>query len=73
MATTAVNMNTPVTSILDLKITKELANSYIWSITLYSAETWQHCKVEHKYVERFEMWSWRQMEKISWTDHVRNV
>jgi hypothetical protein len=20
----------------------------------------------------FEMWCWRKMEKISWTDHVRN-
>jgi hypothetical protein len=23
-------------------------------------------------LERFEMWCWRRMEKISWTDHVRN-
>ena len=23
-------------------------------------------------VESFEMWCWRRMEKISWTDHVRN-
>jgi hypothetical protein len=22
--------------------------------------------------ESFEMWCWRRMEKISWTDHVRN-
>jgi hypothetical protein len=22
--------------------------------------------------ESFEMWWWRRMEKISWTDHVRN-
>ena len=25
-----------------------------------------------KYLESFEMWCWRRMEKISWTDHVRN-
>jgi hypothetical protein len=25
-----------------------------------------------KHVESFEMWCWRRMEKISWTDHVRN-
>jgi len=25
-----------------------------------------------KHVERFEMWCWKRMEKISWTDHVRN-
>ena len=23
-------------------------------------------------LESFEMWCWRRMEKISWTDHVRN-
>jgi hypothetical protein len=23
-------------------------------------------------VEMFEMWRWRRMDKISWTDHVRN-
>ena len=25
-----------------------------------------------KHLEGFEMWCWRRMEKISWTDHVRN-
>ena len=28
--------------------------------------------VDQKHLERFEMWCWRGMEKISWTDHVRN-
>jgi hypothetical protein len=23
-------------------------------------------------MESFEMWCWRRMDKISWTDHVRN-
>jgi hypothetical protein len=25
-----------------------------------------------KNIESFKMWCWRKMEKISWTDHVRN-
>jgi hypothetical protein len=25
-----------------------------------------------KYLESFEMWCWRRMEKISWTNHVKN-
>ena len=25
-----------------------------------------------KNLESFEMWCWRRMEKISWTDYVRN-
>jgi hypothetical protein len=32
-----------------------------------------HCgKWIRKYLEYFEMWRWRRMEKISWTDHLRN-
>ena len=27
---------------------------------------------DQKYLESFEMWHWRRMEKIGWTDHVRN-
>ena len=26
----------------------------------------------NSYMYLFEMWCWRRMEKISWTDHVRN-
>jgi len=46
--------------------------SYIWSIALYGAETWTLRAADQKYLESFEMWCWRRMEKISWTDHVRN-
>jgi hypothetical protein len=28
--------------------------------------------MNQKYLESFEMWCWRRMEKISWTDRVRN-
>jgi hypothetical protein len=28
--------------------------------------------MDQMYLESFEMWCWRRMEKISWTDHVRN-
>jgi hypothetical protein len=29
-------------------------------------------KVDQKCLETFEMWCWRRVEKISWTDRVRN-
>jgi hypothetical protein len=45
---------------------------YILSIALYGAETWTLRKVDQKYLEHFEMWCWRSMEKISWTDRVKN-
>jgi hypothetical protein len=45
---------------------------YVWSIALYGAETWTFWAVDQKQLESFEMRCWRRMEKISWTDHVRN-
>jgi len=41
-------------------------------MTLYGAETWTLRAADQKYLESFKMWCWRRMEKISWTDHVRN-
>jgi len=38
----------------------------------YGAETWTFRAVDQKHQASFEMWCWRRMEKISWTDHVRN-
>jgi hypothetical protein len=60
------------TSTLDLELRKKLVKCYVWSIALYGAETWTLWAVDQKYLESFEMWCWRRMEKISWTDHVRN-
>jgi hypothetical protein len=44
----------------------------IWSIAWYGAETWTLQKVDQKYLESSEMWCWRRMEKINWTDCVGN-
>ena len=60
------------TSTLDLKLRKKLVKCYIWSTALYDAETWTIRAIHQKHVESFEMWCWRRMVKISWTDHVRN-
>jgi len=61
-----------ITSTLDLKFRKKQAKCYIWSIALYGAEIWTLRTVDQKQLESFEMWCWRRVEKISWTDHVRN-
>ena len=60
------------TSKLDLNLRKKLVKCYIWSMALYGAETGTFRAADKKYLESFEMWCWRRMEKISWTDHVRN-
>lgn len=48
------------------------AKCYVWSVLLYGCETWVMRKQEEKYLESFELWLWRRMEGIKWTDKVRN-
>jgi hypothetical protein len=58
------------TSTMDLELRKKLVKYYI--LALYGAETWMLRAIDQKRLESFEMWCWRKMEKISWTNHVRN-
>jgi len=60
------------TGTLHLELRKKLVKCCIWSVALYGAETGTVRTVDQKQLESFEMWCWRMMEKISWTDRVRN-
>jgi len=51
---------------------KATVKCYIWRRALYCAKTWTLRKVDRIYLESLEMWFWKRMEKISWTDCVRN-
>ena len=44
----------------------------IWSVTLYGLEMWMMRKEDVKWIDDFEMWIWRRMESISWTEHRTN-
>jgi len=59
-------------TILSLFLDSLFPKTYILNMALYGAETWTLRAADQKYLECFEMWCWRRMEKISWTDHVRN-
>jgi hypothetical protein len=60
------------TGTLDSELRTKPVKCYVWSIALYGAETWTLPAVDQKHLESFGMWCWRGMEKISWTDRVRN-
>jgi len=60
------------TNTLNLELRKKLVKCYIWSIALYGAETSTLRAVDQKHMESLEMWCWSRMEKIIWTEHVRN-
>ena len=46
--------------------------AYIWSTLLYGCETWTINKEMEKRLEAFEMWCWRRMLRISWTERRTN-
>jgi hypothetical protein len=50
---------------------KDLVTCYIWNLALCGPETWTLRKADQKYLESSEMWYWRRVEKISWTDCVK--
>jgi hypothetical protein len=49
---------------LHLELRKKLVKCYIRSLASYGAETWVLQNLDHKYLESFEMWCWRRMEKL---------
>ncbi|KAG1669601.1 NADPH oxidase 5 [Nymphon striatum] len=51
---------------------KRLVKCYIWSTLLYGAETWTLTKIMMTKIEAFEMWIYRRMLKISYTEHRTN-
>ena len=59
-----------LTSKENIELKKILVRYYVWSIALYGSETWTLRKLERKYLETFEMWCWRRMEKIKWSEKV---
>lgn len=58
---------------LSLNLRLRLVKCYVFPVLLYGMEGWtlldQHCKK----IEAFEMWIYRRMLRIAWTDRIRNT
>ena len=46
--------------------------TYIWAILLYGYETWTINKDMERKLEAFEVWCWRRMMRVSWTERRTN-
>jgi len=53
-------------------VKKKIVKTLIWTTLLYGAETWTLRKEDIRRLEAVEMWMWRRMEKISWTEKITN-
>jgi hypothetical protein len=54
------------------KVKKKIVKTIVWSVALYGAETWTMGIEEKKRVEALEMWIWRKMEGVMWSDKISN-
>ena len=57
---------------LELSLKKRLIKTIIWSVVLYGSETWTLQKEDVKRLEAFEMWLYRRIMKVKWTEHKTN-
>ena len=51
---------------------KRMVKVLFWSVVLYRSETWSLRQEDSRSLEAFEMWIWRRMMKIPWTQHASN-
>jgi hypothetical protein len=56
----------------DIKTRKRILKFYIWTTLSYGSETRTLSNRMIKSVNATEMWFYRKMQKISWTEKVKN-
>ena len=57
---------------LEKELRKRLVECFKWSVVLYGAKTWTLQRNEQKQLEAFEMWVWRRMVRVKWTDKINH-
>lgn len=57
---------------ISLNLRLRYARCYVWSALLYGVETWTLKASSINMIESFEMWTYRRMLRVPWTDRVTN-
>ena len=57
---------------MDIELRKRLVKCLVWSVLLYGCEVWTLNKREVERLEAFEMWTWRRLLKVKWSDKIKN-
>ena len=58
---------------LSLQTRVRAIKTYVWSTLLYGCEAWTVSKAMEQRLEAVEMWCWRRMLRISWTERRSNT
>ena len=51
---------------------KRMVKVLVWPVAIYGCETWTLKKEEKDKLEALEMWLWRKLEKVNWSDRISN-
>ena len=57
---------------ISVNLRKRFIKAYVWSTLTYGCEAWTINKEMERKIEAAEMWCYRRMMKIAWTERVSN-
>ena len=49
-----------------------LVKAMVFPVVLYGSESWTIKKAEHQRIHAFELWCWRRLLKVPWTERRSN-
>ena len=58
---------------ITLRTKIRLVKALVFPIVLYREESWTMRKLERKMIDAFELWCWRHLLRVTWTDRKTNV
>ena len=58
---------------ITLRTKIRLVKALVFPIVLYRAESWTMRHFERKIIDAFELWYWRRLLRVTWTDRKTNV
>ena len=53
---------------LSLHLKKRMVRAFVWSVALCGGETWTLRKEDIRRLRAFEMWMWRRVVRVLWTE-----
>lgn len=58
---------------INIELRMRMLRCYVFSTLMYGVETWTLKKNHIDKIQAFEMWCYRRMWRISWTDRISNI
>ena len=49
-----------------------LVKALVFPVVMYGCESWTIKKVEHRWIDAFELWCWRRLLRVPWTARKSN-